>query len=106
MKLGQLSLAREELREGIAVAFRIGVLPWLVGGVMTAALLAHTDGESRRALSLLGLARSHPASSSYHQREMDAWLAEWALAPAVVEEGLKKGEALDWEETVRELIRG
>jgi CheY-like chemotaxis protein len=31
-------------------------------------------------------------------------LAEWALDPAVVETELKKGEALDWDETVKELL--
>ena len=32
--------------------------------------------------------------------------AEWALDPSVVEAGMKKGEELDWEETVRELLKG
>jgi hypothetical protein len=33
-------------------------------------------------------------------------LAEWALDPSVVDAGVKKGEELDWEETVRELLQG
>jgi len=33
-------------------------------------------------------------------------LTEWALDPSVVEAGMKKGEELDWEETVRELLTG
>jgi hypothetical protein len=33
-------------------------------------------------------------------------LTEWALDPSVMEAGLKKGEELDWDETVKELMGG
>jgi hypothetical protein len=36
---------------------------------------------------------------------LEITLAEWALDSSVVEAGLKAGEALDWEETVRELLK-
>ena len=105
IKLGQLAAARAGLREGLALAQRLGALPWVVGAVMDFADLAHAEGQTERALALLGLARNQPAWSSDHQRELDATLAEWALDPSVVEAGLKKGEALDWDETVKELLR-
>jgi tetratricopeptide (TPR) repeat protein len=104
--LGQLAAARAGLREGLALALRLGALPWVVFAVMYFANLAHAEGQTERALALLGLARKHPAWSSYNQRELDTALAEWALDPSVVEAGLNpaEGEALDWEETVRELM--
>jgi hypothetical protein len=37
---------------------------------------------------------------------MNITLAEWMLDPSVAEAGIKKGEELDWDETVRELLKG
>ena len=67
--------------------------------------LAHAEGQTERALALLGLARHQPAWSSDDQHHLDKMLAEWALDPSVVEAGLKKGEELDWDETVKELLK-
>jgi tetratricopeptide (TPR) repeat protein len=105
IKLGQLAAARTGLREGLALAVRLGALPWVVAAVTFFANLAHAEGQTKWALALLGLACQHPAWNSGNQRGMEVDLAEWALDPAVVDAGLKAGEALDWDATVRELLR-
>jgi tetratricopeptide (TPR) repeat protein len=104
IKLGQLSAVREGLREGLALAQRLGALPLAGEAVMYFGNLAHAEGQTERALALIGLARNHPAWISDNQREMDAALAEWALDPAVVEAGLNKGSELDWDATIKELL--
>jgi tetratricopeptide (TPR) repeat protein len=106
IQLGQLAAARVSLREGLALAQRLGALPLVVLAVKYFGYLAHAEGQTERALSLIGLARKQPAWGSDNQHELEAALAEWALDPSVVEAGLKKGEVLDWEETVRELLKG
>ena len=56
-------------------------------------------------MALWSLARHHPALKSDDQRTLDMMLAEWALDPSVVEAGMKKGAELDWDETVKELLK-
>ncbi len=105
IELGQLTAARANLREGLALALRLGALPWVVAGVKNFAELAHAEGQTARALALYGLARRQPAWSSDEQRGMDATLTEWALDPSVVEAGMKAGAALDWDTTIQELLK-
>jgi predicted ATPase len=106
IKLGQLAAARASLREGLALALRLGSLAWAVAAVIYFARLAHAEGQTERALALLGLARKHPAWSSDHQRDLDGpWFANWALDPSIAEAGMKEGEALDWAATLRELLK-
>jgi tetratricopeptide (TPR) repeat protein len=105
IKLGQLAAAHAGLREGLALAVRLGALPWVVGAVTNFATLAYAEGRTERALALYGLARIHPAWSSLLQSLLDRALAEWALDPSVAEAGMKKGEELDWEETIQELLK-
>ncbi len=105
IKLGQLAAARVGLREGLALALRLGALPWVVGAVRGFANLAYAEGQTERALALLDLAGKHPAWSSDNQHQLDGTLVEWALDPSVVEAGLQAGEALDWDATVRELLK-
>jgi hypothetical protein len=92
------------LREGLALALRLGALPWAVGAVMYFASLAFARGNVERALALYGLAQSHPAWSSDHQRGMDEDLQAWNLDPPIVQAGLAKGKTLNWEATVQELL--
>jgi tetratricopeptide (TPR) repeat protein len=102
--LGNREEARAGLREGLALALRLGALPWAVGAVMYFASLAFAQGNAERALALYGLAQSHPAWSNDHQRGMDEDLREWKLDPALVHAGLAKGKTLNWEATVQELV--
>lgn len=106
IKLGELAAARTKLREGLALALRLGAFSRVVQAVMNFAELAHAEGQTEQALALFGLARRHPAWSSDDRRDLDLTLAEWALDPAVVEAGLAQGAALDWEATLQELLKG
>jgi len=104
--LGQLATARTGLHEGLTQVQRLGALSWVAMAVGYFAVLAYAEGQTGRALALIGLARSHPALRSDMRINMDTRIAEWALDPAVVEAGLKEGEKLDWEATIQELLKG
>jgi adenylate cyclase len=105
IKLGQLAEARAKLREALAIAERIGFLPWAVLAVGNFSNLAHAEGQIEQALALWNLARYHPALKSDDQRALDMMPAEWALDPSVAEAGMKKGEELEWEETIQGLLK-
>lgn len=103
--LGQLAAARAGLREALEISERIDFLPWALFAVFIFGDLAYAEGQTERALALYGLVRNQPAWTSDLQRQMDRSLAEWALDPFVVEAGMKKGAELDWDETVKELLK-
>ena len=105
IKLDDFSSAREKLREGLALALRLGAPVRVLQAVHYFGYLAHAEGQTERALALLGLARQHPAWYSADQYELDVWLAGRALDPAVVEAGLAQGAALDWDATIQELLK-
>ncbi|MBI5031035.1 MAG: tetratricopeptide repeat protein [Chloroflexi bacterium] len=102
--LGNLDQARTGLREGLALALRLGALPWAVGAVMYFASLAFVQGQADRALELYGMVSHHPAWSNDHQRGMNEDLAAWKLDDAQVQAGLARGKQLNWEATVQELL--
>ncbi|MEW5717413.1 MAG: tetratricopeptide repeat protein, partial [Chloroflexota bacterium] len=102
--LGNRDEARAGLREGLALALRLGALPWAVGAVEYFASLAYAEGRVERALALYGLAQNHPAWSNDHQRGMDEDFAAWGLDAAIVQAGLAQGKTLNWEATVQELL--
>ncbi|MBP7686437.1 MAG: AAA family ATPase [Thermoflexales bacterium] len=106
IELGQLAVARARLREGLTRALRLGALPSVEWAVMHFASLVHAEGQTGRALALVGLARSHPAWSKDLQRGWDETLAEWNLDPEVMEAGLAEGATLDWAATIQELLEG
>ena len=106
IELGEVSRARAGLREGLALAIRLGALAWVVAAVKYFGFLTYAERQTGQALALLGLARSQPAWSGDDQRWLDAKLAEWALDPDVVNAGLAKGAELGWEITIQELMKG
>jgi tetratricopeptide (TPR) repeat protein len=106
IKLSKIDAARVSAREGLELALRSGVPPFVVFAVTIFAELAHAEGQVDWALSLLGLARRQPAWDSESQSDLDAMLAEWELDPAVVEGGMAKGAGLDWQQTIKELLGG
>jgi tetratricopeptide (TPR) repeat protein len=91
IKLGEFAAARKNLREGLALAQRLGTLPLVGEAVMYFGNLAHAEGQTEQALALFGLARNQPAWNSENQGILDTTLAESALDPSVVEAGMKKG---------------
>jgi tetratricopeptide (TPR) repeat protein len=106
ISLGQFTAARSEIHEGLALALRIGLPPRVLQAVRMFAYLNHYEGRSERALALLGLAQRQPAWTDEHQHDAETVLSHWALDPAVVEAGLAKGAALDWDQTIQELLKG
>jgi len=106
IQLGQLAEARAGLREGLALAQRVGAHPWVLAAVKGFGNLAYAERQTERALALLGLVRNHPVWNGDMQRDLEMMLVELALDPSVVEAGLKQGEALDWDATVKELMKG
>ncbi len=106
LQLGQFDAARAGLREGLALALRLGASPRVVLAVFLFAILIYAEGQTERALALIGLALNQPAWSSEFQRQLDIALAQWTLDPSVVEAGMKQGEALDFQKTVQELLTG
>jgi tetratricopeptide (TPR) repeat protein len=106
ISLGQFAAARSEIHEGLALALRIGLPPRVLQAVRMCAYLNHYEGRTERALALLGLAQRQPAWTDEHQHDAETVLSQWALDPAVVEAGLAKGAALDWDLTIQELLKG
>jgi len=105
IELGEFTAARTKLREALTLALQLGVYPLMVGAVIYFAKLAHAEGQTELALTLFGLAHSHPAWSSEDQHDLDVAVIEWMLDPPVVEAGLAKGAELDWEKTIQELLK-
>jgi hypothetical protein len=103
--LGELTVARTELHEGLALALRLGGLPRVITALIVSGDLACAEGQVERALALWGLARNHPAWSNGDQQSLDQSFTLWKIDPSVAEAGMKRGEALDWDETVRELLK-
>jgi class 3 adenylate cyclase/tetratricopeptide (TPR) repeat protein len=106
IQLGQLFAARAELREGLALACQLGVIPNILVGVLIHAYLAHAEGQTERALALLGMLQRHSAWDREFQRVMDEELARWNLDPQVVQVGLARGIQLDFDAIIKTLMEG
>jgi hypothetical protein len=104
LRSGDLDAARRELRDGVALARRLGTLPWLLAAVTNFAELQAATGNISRALALLGLVRQHPAASRDARLQVDEVIAQLHLAPAVVEEGLSRSAALHLDTVVAEIL--
>jgi predicted ATPase len=102
--LGQQATARQKLHAGLSMSLRLGLARWTVLVVMYFADLAHAQGQAARALALYGLAQRQAAWTSQNQKDMEETLARWALAPATLQAGLAQGAALDWDQTLKELL--
>ena len=105
IKLGNLPAAHTQLREGLSLARHLGAQRSVEGAVSYFAHLAYAEGQTERALALLGLAHRQPEWNYDDQRDLDETIALWALDPAVVEAGMAKGAELDWEQTIEELLK-
>jgi class 3 adenylate cyclase/tetratricopeptide (TPR) repeat protein len=104
IQLGYLAEAGQLLREGTALAWRLGALPVIVSALTYFGILAHAEGYQERALQLIGLARTNPAFDSEAEREIGLYMAEWQLDPALVEAGLQAGTELNLAAVINELI--
>jgi hypothetical protein len=105
ISLGQFAAARSEIHEGLALALRIGLPPRVLQAVRMFAYLKHYEGQTERALALLGMAQRQPAWTDEHQHDVETVVSQWALDPTVVAAGLAKGAALDWDLILQGLLK-
>lgn len=105
IKLGRIDEARQYLREGAALARRIGTLPVMISAIIYFALLAYTLGDVERALQLFGLVKANPVYDSEAEREVQIFLAQWQLDPVRVQAGLESGATLNFDVVLDELLR-
>jgi tetratricopeptide (TPR) repeat protein len=105
ISLGQFAAARSEIHEGLALALRIGLPPRVLQAVRMFAYLKHYEGQTERALALLGMAQRQPAWTDEHQHDVEMVVSHWALDPTVVAAGLAKGAALDWDLIIQVLLK-
>ena len=104
--LGQLDEGRRFAVECIRLAQQVGAVPLQLAALVPLAEVLLREGETGRALALLGLARSHPSTPNQKQSGIQQALATVTLAPAEVEAGLAAGAALSLEVVVPEILDG
>jgi class 3 adenylate cyclase/tetratricopeptide (TPR) repeat protein len=104
--LGDISAARQEVREALALARSLGMTPMVVWGLLLAGQVLAAAGQPDRGLALFGLARAHPALEHQAKLELDEAIAGLGLPEAQIEAGLAAGAALDLETVVGEILDG
>jgi predicted ATPase len=98
--------ARQHLREGLALALRIGATPMVLLAVFCAGFLLAKQGDADRGLPLMGLVLHYPTTSSDGVLEVEQALVHLGLDagdPAVAA-GLEAGKPLDLEAVAAELL--
>jgi class 3 adenylate cyclase len=90
----------------LRICLDIGALSFTVEGVAGLTGLKAAGGEAERALELLGLVLHHPACDEDVRLAANPVLAHLraSLPPEVVEAGLERGRALDFDSTARALL--
>ena len=111
--LALVAAAERDAEEGRA-QIRAALIEYRATGSFTVALeplvalaeIAHADGDTGRALALLGLVRSHPANRQDHQLEVERVLAAIRVArPGIdVESGLRSGDRLNLDDVVAQVL--
>ena len=104
--LGQLDESRRFAVECIRLARPVGATPLQLAALVPLAEVLLKEGQTGRALALLGLARSHPSTPNQKQIGIREALATVTLDPAEVETALAAGAALDFDTVVGEIPDG
>ncbi len=104
--LGQLDESRRFAVECVRLARPVGATPLQLAALVPLAEVLLKEGETGRALALLGLARSHPSTPNQKQIGIQEALATVTLDPAEVEAALAAGAALDFDTVVGEVLAG
>jgi tetratricopeptide (TPR) repeat protein len=103
VRLGEPDAARAKSLEALRVAIAGGSRRSLLSCVMMEADRRLAAGD-RRAVTLLGLVRAHPASSVDNERELSAIIGRTDIPPDEVDRLLAEGAHADLDETVAGLV--
>ncbi len=106
LRLGNLNAAQHHIYEGLSLARSIRAIPLMLGSVQRAGWLLCKRGNLAQGLALWGMVLRHPSFYNDLKKDMQVALAELGLdsADPQVTAGLDKGQALDLETVVAELL--
>ncbi|WP_374687552.1 AAA family ATPase, partial [Promineifilum sp.] len=104
--LNQLAESRRFAVECIRLARQVGAVPLQLAALVPLAEVMLKEGETGRALALLGLARQHPSTPNQKQVGINDALATVTLEPAEVEAKLAAGAGLELDDVVTEILGG
>jgi hypothetical protein len=104
IKLRERAAARRDAQEALPLAQKLGAIPLVLFAVQVFAEILVAEGNTSRALALLGLVRSHPSTYYEQHQEIDTVLAGLDLDAADLEAGLAAGASLDLDTVVAEIL--
>ena len=93
---GDFDAARHSLREGMSLAWRLGLIPRATVILFVYARFLHATGQPVQAAAILRLIRAHPATENQTRPQIDGLLAEWGCA--------NEGEVAELDGVVAELL--
>jgi tetratricopeptide (TPR) repeat protein len=104
--LGNLRRSRNYYRQALETAMTFGEKPAILLTLVGIANLLAIEGDKRKSLELLTLTRHHPASLQWTKDEATAQIAELEaeLSPDVVFAAQERGQGLEMEPTIAELL--
>ncbi|MBP6015114.1 MAG: AAA family ATPase [Candidatus Promineofilum sp.] len=104
--LGELDAGRRYVRECVRLAQQVGAVPLQLAAMVPLADVLVKQGETGRALALLGLARAHPGTPQQKQTGIAEVLAAVEWDEQRVDAALASGAALDFDTVVQEILDG
>ena len=99
-------MQRRTTDEALALARRLDTRYVMIQALCNTVEIAYAEGQRERALALVGMMRRQPAWSSEDAHWIEVLLNQWVLDPAAAEAEMAKGESLDWDETIQQLLAG
>jgi len=104
LKLNNLPAARQQLHTALSTSLSLRALPVVLGTVMFFGRLMYAEGQTGRALALLGAILAHPAADGDSRYGIEMLLKEWNLDEQTAAAGLQAGASLDWDALIQELL--
>jgi hypothetical protein len=101
---GDYASARQDLREGMALAWRLGLLPRATVMIFVYGRYLFATGETARAASVMRLIHAHPATESQTRPQIESLLTEWGCPLTPEPAGHDHTEA-GLDEVVAEMLR-
>lgn len=95
---GDCPVARRDLREGMALAWRLGLLPRATVMLFVYGRYLDAMSERAKAAAVLRLVLAHPATESQTRPQIESLLRQWGEA--------SDGPAAELHEVVAEILRG